>query len=220
VAALRGNVFGAVDNAFVVAVHACTVGASSDAVLIARSRLEPEAFGAIFDRHFFVVHRYLVRRIGKTRADDLASQTFLVAFGRRAAFDETVASARPWLLGIATNLVRNELRSERRLLRAIARLDLESATELGDDVERTIARWELGGEASRIAAALAALGRDQRDVLLLHAWGELSHEEIASALGVQLGTVRSRLSRARKRLRRELGDCITGEALPVMEDSR
>jgi DNA-directed RNA polymerase specialized sigma24 family protein len=88
-----------VDNWFVVAAHACTVGAASDAVLIARSRAEPEAFGAIFDRHFFVVQRYLVRRVGKTRADDLASQTFLVAFRRRANFDQTATSARPVAVG-------------------------------------------------------------------------------------------------------------------------
>src|SRR5271167_757563 len=87
-----------------------------DAALIARSLTVPEAFAGVFDRHFDAVHRYLARRVGRERADDLASQTFTVAFERRASFRPGEAGAPPWLLGIATNLLRNHRRSEQRLL--------------------------------------------------------------------------------------------------------
>ncbi len=172
-------------------------GPLSDAALIARSLAEPEVFSTIFDRHFAAIHRYLARRVGTQRADDLASQTFAVAFERRARFDVDVASARPWLFGIATNLMRNEARAERRLLAAVARLDAESAGDLQEDVEHTLARVDASREVDGVAGVLAGLDSDQRDVLLLHAWGNLSYEEIAQALSIPVGTVRSRLSRAR-----------------------
>jgi len=172
----------------------------SDATLIARSLAEPEMFATIFDRHFAAIHRYLARRVGSARADDLASQTFAVAFERRTSFKADVESARPWLFGIATNLMRNAARSEQRLLAAVARLDAESAGDLQEEVERTLARVDASREVDRIAAILVALDSDQRDVLLLHAWGDLSYEEIAQALSVPVGTVRSRLSRVRAKL--------------------
>jgi RNA polymerase sigma-70 factor (ECF subfamily) len=169
----------------------------SDAMLIARSLAEPEMFSTIFDRHFATIHRYLARRVGSARADDLASQTFAVAFEGRTSFDVDVESARPWLFGIATNLMRNETRSEQRLLAAVARLDAQTAGDLQKEVERTLARVDASREFGRIAAILLALDSDQRDVLLLHAWGDLSYEEISQALSIPVGTVRSRLSRAR-----------------------
>jgi RNA polymerase sigma-70 factor (ECF subfamily) len=178
----------------------------SDAALIARSLGEPEVFSTVFDRHFAVIHRYLARRVGSTRADDLASQTFAVAFERRATFDQRIDNARPWLFGIATNLMRNETRAERRLFAALARLQSADAGDVVDDVERTLARLDATGEVARIAALLADLDADQRDVLLLHAWGDLSYEEIASALSLPVGTVRSRLSRVRSKLRDALAD--------------
>jgi RNA polymerase sigma-70 factor (ECF subfamily) len=172
--------------------------ADTDAELILRSLRAPESFGTVFDRHFLAVHRYLARRVGRERADDLASQTFVVAFERRASFRAEAASARPWLLGIATNLLLNDRRSERRLLEALAR----AGAELGagaSQVERPP-----GAVDSELAAALAGLEADRRDVLVLVAWGELSYEEVAEALAVPVGTVRSRLSRARAQLRAEL----------------
>jgi RNA polymerase sigma factor (sigma-70 family) len=188
-------------------------GPLSDAALIARSLAEPEVFSTIFDRHFAAIHRYLARRVGSARADDLASHAFVVAFERRTSFSVDVASARPWLFGIATNLMRNEARSERRLLAAVARLDAESAGDLQEEVERTLARVDASRDVNRIAAILAALGSDQRDVLLLHAWGDLSYEEIARALSIPIGTVRSRLSRVRSKLSPMLTN-------PVAEEGR
>jgi RNA polymerase sigma-70 factor, ECF subfamily len=175
--------------------HVDTTGVSSDAELIASSLTVPEAFANVFDRHFVAVHRYLARRVGRERADDLASQTFTVAFERRASFLPDALSARPWLLGIATHLLRNDRRAEHRLLQTIARLGAQGDAPVSQGDRESP---EVDGE---LAAALAGLDGDQRDVLLLFAWGELSYEEIAEALAIPIGTVRSRLSRARAFLR-------------------
>ena len=174
-------------------------GRRSDAELITSSLSVPDAFRSVFDRHFDAVHRYLARRVGRARADDLASQTFVVAFERRASFRPEALDARPWLLGIATHLLMNERRSERRLLETAARL-----AQRGDAARVHIDRQpqELDRE---VASALAGLDVDQRDVLLLVAWGELSYEEVGEALGIPVGTVRSRLFRARAHVRAELG---------------
>jgi RNA polymerase sigma factor (sigma-70 family) len=178
----------------------------SDAAALARSTSDVEAFSVVVDRHFAVVHRYLARRVGVDRADDLAAQTFVIAFTRRDTFDATAASARPWLFGIASNVLRNDLRAERRMLAAIARLDPAAAGDLAGEVEQTIARADAARETARVAALISTLDDDQREVLLLHAWGELSQPEIAEALAIPVGTVYSRLSRARASLRRALRD--------------
>ena len=164
--------------------------------MIARSASRPEAFGAIFDRHFPAIHAYLARRVGQSSADDLAASTFTVAFERRRSFRGDADSARPWLFGIATNLLRNERRSEWRTLRALSRLNARPLTEpIGPT-----------GIDPRLAALLSQMEADQRDVLLLYAWGELTYDEIAASLGIPLGTVRSRLARAREHLRRTIAD--------------
>jgi RNA polymerase sigma-70 factor (ECF subfamily) len=168
----------------------------SDASVIARSASRPEAFGAIFDRHFTAIHAYLSRRVGQSRADDLAASTFTVAFERRHSFRDEADSARPWLFGIATNLLRNERRSEWRTLRVLTRLD---ARPVAEPVGAT-------GIDPLLAALLSQMEADQRDVLLLYAWGELSYDEIAASLGIPVGTVRSRLARAREHLRRTMAD--------------
>jgi len=146
-------------------------------------------------RHFDAVHAYLARRVGAIRADDLASATFTIAFERRRTFRDATSSARPWLLGIATNLVRNEWRAEQRALEAVVRLGSEAGTIAG------VQGAGCESEAGRAAGLLEELDSDQREVVLLHAWEGLSYQEIAAALGIPLGTVRSRLARARARLR-------------------
>jgi RNA polymerase sigma factor (sigma-70 family) len=179
------------------ATPATTTGRGSDAELIVGSLTAPIQFGRVFDRHFVAVHRYLARRVGHHRADDLASQTFTVAFERRASFRPEALSAWPWLLGIATNLLLNDRRSERRLLETMARVGAQRDLATSDPEPS-----EVDGE---LAAALAGLDGDQRDVLFLLAWGELSYEEISESLAIPVGTVRSRLSRARAHLRAQLG---------------
>ncbi|MGH2856694.1 MAG: RNA polymerase sigma factor [Solirubrobacteraceae bacterium] len=172
----------------------------ADARVIAASVREPGMFGVIFERHYTGVHGYLSRRAGPAVADDLASATFVVAFERRASFLESADSARPWLLGIATNLLRNQWRSERRGLAALARL--AAGTRGGPGSEGSSADPDL---RSSMLRALAELDGDHRDVLLLHAWEGLSYREIATALGVPVGTVRSRIARGRARLRSLMG---------------
>jgi RNA polymerase sigma-70 factor (ECF subfamily) len=174
------------------------VGTRSDAESIARSLAAPDAFRAVFDRHFAAVHRYLARRVGPSRADDLAAQTFVVAFERRESFRPDADDARPWLLGIATRLLMNDRRSEQRVLETLARL---AARGDGSRTQTDREPAELDGE---VATALRALAGDLRDVLLLVAWGELSYEEVAEALAIPVGTVRSRLSRARAHVRTHL----------------
>lgn len=181
--------------------------AESDASVIARSRDEPEAFAALFDRHADAVHRYAARRLGGEVADDLMAETFTTAFQQRHRYDPARgagADARPWLFGIATNLVGRHRRAEARRFKAMARVpaladhDEPLADRAADRVVARAVRREL-------AAALAALPARYRDVLLLVAWGGLGYEEAAQALGIPVGTVRSRLHRARSKLREALG---------------
>lgn len=169
----------------------------SDGEFIAASIEEPRAFAVIFERHFWTIHDYLRRRLDRETADELASQVFLTAFDRRASFDPRSLGSRPWLFGIATNLLREHRRSELRGLRAMAELAPDPVTGI-DGVEARVDAERMRGALAR---ALADLPPEEADVLLLLIWAELGQPEIAEALGVPLGTVKSRLSRARGRLR-------------------
>jgi RNA polymerase sigma factor (sigma-70 family) len=173
----------------------------TDREIVELSRADPEAFGQIFDRHFDAIHRHLARRVGESLADDLAAQVFTVAFERRARFKAEAADIRPWLYGIATNLLRNHRRAERRLLAKVTKAARELGAGAGDELHGTDSV-----EHPRLARALKTLSPDQRDALLLHVWEEMSYAEIAAALGVPPGTVASRISRACQQLRAALGD--------------
>ena len=137
-------------------------------------------------------------------ADDIVAETFLLAFRQRDPYDAARADARPWLYGIATHLIGRHRRAEIRLYRALARTGADPVTEPFTD--RVDDRVSAGHASRQLAAALARLSAELRDTLLLAAWSDLSYEEIAAALGVPVGTVRSRLSRARGKLRQSLGD--------------
>jgi RNA polymerase sigma factor (sigma-70 family) len=159
-------------------------------------------FEQCFEVNFAVVHRFITRRVGAPLADDLAAEVFATAFRRRHSFDPGRGPARAWLLGIANNLVREHWRAEQRLLSLSSRLEAEPGP-IGREPgpEEHVAA---SGLAPRVARALACLPAAQRDVLLLHAWGGLSQQEIAAALGLPRATVRSRLWRARGALRPQL----------------
>ena len=161
-------------------------------------------FEDAFREHFVVVYRFIARRVGTALAEDLAAEAFATAYRRRDSYEPSRGSLRSWLYGIAANIVRGHWRAEQHLLELDARLAAAGPEPSGTDAadERVIA----ASLAPRIAGALAALNADQRDVLLLHAWADLSHEEIAAALGIAPGTARSRLSRARAALRAQLGE--------------
>ncbi len=171
----------------------------SDEEWLRRSRADPPDFAVLFDRHAADVHRYLARRIGPHHADDLLSEVFLTAFEQRARYDPARGEVRAWLFGIATVLLRRHGRDEVRGLRARARLRGDGPD--GGPADSAIGRADAAAQAGAIAAELAALPRRDRDVLLLHAWADLGYQEIATALEVPVGTVRSRLHRVRNRLR-------------------
>ncbi len=175
----------------------------------------PAAFAELFDRHAVAIYRYLARRAGPQAADDLVAATFLVAFERRAAYDLDRADARPWLYGIASNLVGRQHRDEARMLRAYARSGVDPAAE--DGMDRALERADAQASGPAVAAAVAELAVEDRDVLLLFAWASLSYAEIAQALAIPVGTVRSRLHRARRRVRAAL-DTDAGRPI-VTEES-
>lgn len=177
---------------------------ASDAELIGASLRDPERFATVFDRHYAAIAGFLRRRLERSLADELAAETFLRAFDGRAGYDVTRADARPWLFGIASRVLSRHRRDEERRLRAVARAGgfVEDAREF----EEVDARLDAAAAARVLAAALRSLAAADREVLLLYAWAELSYEEIAVALGVPVGTVRSRLHRARDVVRRRLED--------------
>jgi RNA polymerase sigma factor (sigma-70 family) len=173
-----------------------------DAVLLATAaKGDPRAFEPLIARHHLAVHRFVARRIGASEAEDIVSETFEVAFRRAGAFRPAADDARPWLLGIAANLLRRHYRRESKMLRAYARTGVDpvarsTATDAGLDSETERA----------LAGALAEMRREHRETLLLHALGELSYDEIAVALDVPVGTVKGWLHRARALAARHLAD--------------
>jgi RNA polymerase sigma factor (sigma-70 family) len=175
----------------------------TDAAVIRASLRLPSSFAEIFDRHFDAIYSYLRRRLGSELAEDLAAQTFEEAFRLRARYDLAREDARPWLYGIATNLGNNHQRRERRRLLAYARLPYEAAEADQSDVAASRADSE--ALAPQVARALESLTPADRDTLLLLAWAQLSYQEISEALAVPIGTVRSRLSRARMHVRELIG---------------
>ncbi|MFI7708855.1 RNA polymerase sigma factor [Nonomuraea sp. NPDC049480] len=146
------------------------------------------------------MHRYIARRLGPDVGDDLMAETFLRAFRQRERYDPTFSDARPWLYGIATNLISRHRRSEVRFFKAIARTGVDPAAETLDAVTD---RLSAQGMRKQLAAALAHLNAGERDVLLLLAAG-LSYKETARALDVSIGTVSSRMNRGRTKMRATL----------------
>jgi RNA polymerase sigma-70 factor (ECF subfamily) len=177
------------------------VNEASDGDIVAASLAEPARFGILFDRYYAAIHAYLRRRVGADEAEDLAAETFVRAFRTRGRFEADSRSAKPWLFGIATNLLLHHWRRERRRLRAYARTGIDPVVSPADEIDN---RLDAAAAGPGMARALASLSVGERDVLLLHAWAELSDAEIAEALGTALGTVHSRLSRARHRIREAL----------------
>lgn len=178
-----------------------------DAMLLVRSREDAEAFTPIYDRYFPVIHHYVAGRLGRQSADDLAADTFLTAFRQRTRFDPRRGAVRPWLFGIATKIVAQHRRTEIRRYRALSRT--ATGPEAAESHEgRVVASV---GLQPGLARALAALNRGERDVLLLSAFAELSHEEIGQALGISPGTVGSRLSRARAKLRTQFEELTSDD---------
>lgn len=178
-------------------------GDLDDAVVIGASMTDPEVFGSLFDRHGPYIHRYLQRRLGPDVADDLLAETFMAAFRRRGSYDGTRPNARPWLYGIAAKVISEHRRAELRRLRLQAAIRPEPGVPGHDeDVSNRVSAQAV---RRQLVEAIAGLSGRDREVLLLIAWEELSYAEVATALDIPVGTVRSRLYRTRQQLRAALG---------------
>lgn len=178
-------------------------GVVSDAELIAGSVEDPSSFASVFDRHYDAIARYLSRRLERSLAEQLAGEVFIRAFAQRESYDLRYPDAAPWLYGIAGNLLVKHVREEGRRRRAYARVAKSDAAENeATDVE---ARVDAEARAPALAAALARLRPADRETLLLFALADLDYDSIARATDVPVGTVRSRLHRARRCIRVELG---------------
>src|ERR1035438_4260232 len=190
---------------------------ADDAAVVQLSRHEPEHFSVLFRRHAPYIQRYVVRRLGQDAADDIVAETFLLAFRQRDSYDQTRADARARrAVSATTPPIGGHRRAEIRLYRALARTGADPVMEPFTD--RVDDRVSASAASRRLATALARLPEKLRDTLLLVAWGDLSYEEVAAALGVPVGTVRSRVSRARSKLRQALGG--TNPAAPDEEESQ
>ena len=182
--------------------------ADDDADAVAASLTQPACFGVLFDRYHAAIWAFLARHAGRDAADELAGDVFVTAFRSRHRYDPACGTVRAWLYGIAMNLQRTRWRSDARQARALERLaggmtEAVTPIEAADDV--------LDGrqELERVRDAMASLSEPHREVLTLCVWEQLSYDEVASALGVEVGTVRSRLARARNELR-SFVDCKGG----------
>ena len=172
---------------------------------------EPDAFGVLFERHSRAVYNFCFRQTADwAAAEDLTSIVFLEAWRRRGEVRLKEGRALPWLLGVAVNVLRNRRRSERRHRAALERLEIPRGLDFADEADSRL------DDERRMRATLrtvAKLPRHEQEVLALCVWAGLSYEDAALALCVPVGTVRSRLSRARARVRElmsahghELGD--------------
>ncbi|MDT0485658.1 MULTISPECIES: RNA polymerase sigma factor [Streptomyces] len=164
---------------------------------------DPDAFAELYDQCARSVYNHAFRLTADwSVAEDVMSATFMEAWRRRTSIEADGGSLRPWLLGIATNVSRSHYRSNRRYRAAAGAAAAAGVGEVADHAEETAGRLD---DRRRIAATLTALGslrRPEREVLVLCLWEGLEYADAARALGIPVGTVRSRLSRARGRLRK------------------
>ncbi|MFB9553534.1 RNA polymerase sigma factor [Streptomyces roseoviridis] len=159
------------------------------------------AFAEIFDAHARVVYAHAVRTTGdRALAEDVMSLTFLEAWRLRDGLGNEVRNVRAWLLGIATNVMRNTARASRRHREAMSRLPPPEA--LPDFSDEVVGQMADAQRLAAVARALQRLKRTEREVFTLVVWSDLGYAAAAEALGIPVGTVRSRLSRAREKLRR------------------
>lgn len=173
---------------------------STDSEIIRRSLEQPEVFAELFDRHARNVIAFATYRVGRQIAEDVLSETFLTAFRRRGDFDLAVDSAAPWLIGIATRLIRRHRAVEARQWASFAATIAREEHSSSGGLEEASSRLDAERDVAALRWRIAALAPKDRETLLLYAWQGMSYDEVASALGVPVGTIRSRLNRVRRRL--------------------
>lgn len=189
----------------------------TDAEILRLSLSEPIRFEVIYERHLASVYRYIRRRVGDDVAEDLTAEVFVRAFRDRSRFNAQYLTCLPWVFGIANNLVGDQRRVANQRLRTLERLASEAARKNSMASDEVYFGTTVSPEIYRAVRKLAA---GDRDALLLVAWGELSYDETAQALGIPVGTVRSRIARARKKLQKTIGtDFRTSSALVAERDA-
>ena len=177
--------------------------AKSDAQLIREARDDPEAFAQLYRRHAGAVHSWLAARTPARIAVELTAETFAQAAVSLVRFrDHAGGSARPWLYGIARNLLRRYVERERIETRARQKLGVETRTY--DEFERAEERAFAQQLRPRLGPALAALPAAQRDAVRLHVVDELPYATVASRLGCSELAARLRVMRGLKQLARAI----------------
>ena len=173
-----------------------------DSEIIHASLQVPDRFAALYERYAGVLFGYACQRLGRAAAEDAVADTFLAAFAQRRRYDLARTDARPWLFGILTNKIARRGRDERIHYRASVRA---WQAPVDDGPEEAVAeRVSAQAQRGALAEALCRLSAADRSALLLFAWGQLSYDEVAQALEIPVGTVRSRLHRARRKVRAAL----------------
>lgn len=157
-----------------------------------------------FERHVDAIHAYVCRRAGEDVALDVTAETFRVALAQFDRYDPARGHERAWLYGVASNLLRRHWRTEQRMLRTQHR-SIFTASVTGDPLLAVEERIDARRDVDRVLVAVERLNPDDRDLLLLTVWERLTSAEVADALGIPAGTVRSRLSRIRAQLRADQG---------------
>lgn len=172
----------------------------TDGELIQLSLEDPDLFAEIFDAHYAAIYRFASAALGRLRAEDIAGEVFVRAFESRHRFDPSYESARPWLYGIASNLIQDHLRKTARQHRAYQRAATGEEAQSGFENE-VASRVDAARSIPGLMDALMALREEEASVVILFVAGDRTYQEIASILEIPIGTVRSRLSRARQTLR-------------------
>jgi RNA polymerase sigma factor (sigma-70 family) len=176
----------------------------TDAEIIASSLDDAATFGALYERHLDVILAYYSRRVNASLARELTAETFCIAFEQRSKYLPEQPSALPWLFGIARNLRARHGRKVERQVRALHRLHARDPRECPDFTVTSNDAIDASNELRSIVRILARAPAREVEPLLLHVWEGLSYDEIAGTLGLPVGTVRSRISRARTSLARAL----------------
>ncbi|MFI2713853.1 RNA polymerase sigma factor [Micromonospora sp. NPDC018662] len=184
---------------------------STDAEVVRDSLTEPARFGLLYERHAKVLHIYAYRRLGREAAEDVVAETFMKAFRARRTYDLSRQDARPWFFAIAIREIARHHRIEQARYRVLLRSADDQREECHADRVADAASAQIWRRP--LIEALMRLTRRERDVLLMVAWADLTYEEIARALEIPLGTVRSRLNRARQKIRKYLPDDIALEKM-------
>lgn len=176
------------------------VSSDTDTEIIVASLQEPARFAEIFERHAPRVEAFVASRVGHGAKDDILSETFLAAFRSRQKFDPSFGAALPWLLGIASRVIRRHRSVEARHWRVLVATAGVAEETADDAIARSVERADAESAIRGLAPLIGALKPRDRELLLLYAWGDLTYAQIAVALHIPVGTVRSRLNRIRARL--------------------